>query len=93
MNLTRRGFIASLFAAPIIVRTGILMPVTPLPAEEFIVTAVSSGNTLLTPTEIAHEALRLFHQRVPLLINATRRSDIAINGKYGFQPGDTVRVS
>jgi hypothetical protein len=33
MNLSRRGFIAGLLAAPIIVRPGILMPVKPLPIE------------------------------------------------------------
>jgi hypothetical protein len=63
------GILAGAVAAPIVVRSGLLMPVSaPLIVAPPFVTG--GGNTLLTCAEITREALRILHdklQYVPMI--------------------------
>ncbi len=65
MNIHRRGFIAglgALFAAPAIIRPGILMPVKPFLSAAPVVETADGLSAMLTPNIIAHEAARLFRE-------------------------------
>jgi len=61
-GLSRRGFLGSIIAAcaaPVIVRSGLLMPVKPA----LVVPSVP----LLTPEMITREALNILHQKLEYL--------------------------
>lgn len=57
--MNRRGFLAGLLAAPIIVRPGLIMPIRPLPVQERIWTATEIHEAQIRALESANAAWRL----------------------------------
>jgi hypothetical protein len=84
--ITRRGMfgiLAGAVAAPIVVRSGLLMPVKALAVPEFVViTSVSGHPGFLNPAIITRETLRILHEKTRFM---TR-----ISAAHSFNVGDTV---
>lgn len=104
--MNRRGFLGSLLAAavaPAIVRADSLMRIVPTETtilsalEQFVVTSVGSGNTLLTMEEITRQALRIAHEKMVFIGHLSHPHHglkvgdvVTIGGAH--KPGDTIRI-
>ncbi len=104
--ITRRslfGILAGAVAAPIVVRSGLLMPVRALP-EEFISTGYSwtqtyaviavTRNDVMLAASMANDLSRRIMAELKIDGPQGLRVDgLHICGNHGFQVGDIVRVS